>query len=238
MKARNIIEAESPQMAMSRFGDRALPYRFVAHRLTPDEQERIADILAYGPVTRRPSDQKFINWGWIEIYDGDETAVEAKTGFAKRFYSHPEISGAVHPDFTDVPHWRGNRKTYRWRGESEDPKRFLKRVAPRQGENLTVSSSHGTFDIDGSSGRVIRWWANDPHDADAQAMENIERFDLHEWKLYWQWKGELPGGFDVLDLGFWTKDGAYEQPEDDWREEMKRLGREWGPGNGHVANPE
>jgi len=232
MRAKDLIEAETPKEAMKHFGSRG----FVPHRLTPDEQERIANILAYGPVTRRRSDQKFIDWGWIETYEGDETAVEAKTGFAARFYSHPEIKGATHPDFTDMPNWRGNRKTYHWR-EAEDPKKFLKRAGQGQPTSLTghhtaeVESSGGTFTIHSRTGEVLRWSPEVEDDADYTGYRNIVRFNLDEWREHYHWpEGTLPNGYDVLDLGFWLRDGTYEPPDDDWRHVHESLWAHGSPG--------
>jgi hypothetical protein len=313
MKARDLIEAESPKQVFQQIRHAKRTYQ--PRRLTPREIARLTDIMARGPLTKRPIDDRFLEWGYIEYYDNDEhDAVVAKSDFADAFYSHPEIRGAYGDEWSDTPHsWRGIIRRYEaedpkyflknkalppsidkpmrfgkvpygswfrvgdWvlqrvdgtkynknypdetaliqrspnetligtimtfdhasvvypvamdpklarrkaLGETEDPKRFLKNIAPHWSANVSVSSSHGTFEID-PNGKVVHFDLSD--NEEGKALEKIEKFDLHEWRCYWQWKGELPGGFDILDLGFWTKDGAYEPPEQDWREEIKQLG--------------
>lgn len=51
-------------------------------------------------------------------------------------------------------------------------------------------------------------------------LPDINMFDLVEWKHYWQRNPDHD--FDILDLGYWLKDGSYEPPVLDWRQEAKR----------------
>ena len=81
-----------------------------------------------------------------------------------------------------------------------------------------VHSSHGEFEID-ENGIVIKFDANPEADAD---YHNYVRFDLPEYKKHY---GELDTEYDILDLGFWQKDGSYEAPEKDFRERVARIGR-------------
>lgn len=233
MNARQLIEAEDPKSVFRQVRD--TPRTFTSRRLTPRELERLATILSMGPVAKRPIDDRFLEWGYIEYYDNDEhDAVVARPGFAEAFYNHREIKGAFGDEWSDLPsRGRGRVRSYYWR-EGEDPKHFLKKIAPAPALLMQVNSSHGTFYIDGNTGRVVQWPASNPDDPDAQALGNIEKFDLPEWKAYWRWEGEVPGGFDILDLGFWMKDGTYEPAEEMWREEIRQRGL----GDGHVANPE
>jgi len=75
----------------------------------------------------------------------------------------------------------------------------------------TVYGSHGTFEIDE---RGV------PHGEVPRAYGLIVRWDLAEWQRYWN--KPFIESFDVLDLGGWTQNGAYEPAEADWREEIKR----------------
>lgn len=239
MKARDLIEAESPKEIFKKISK--TPYPFTPRRLTPREIERLGNILAMGPLMKKPIDDRFLEWGYIDWYDNDEhDAVEAKPGFGKAFYSNPHIMGAVGDEWLDAPYQRRGRiRTW----EGEDPKRFIRQKAPRFGPDdmFEVNSSHGQFLIY-PDGRVAEWNAYEPDDYDAQSMARIAKFDLDEWKKYWGWEGELPKGFDILDLGYWLKDEMYEPADDNWREEIKRMSAEGGWGNlhghGRVANPE
>lgn len=228
MKALNIIEAECPKYALHALGTLGAPRVYTARKLTPNEIQRLSDIIAMGPITKQPIDDRFLKWGYIQYYDTDEhDAVEAKPDFAKAFYNHPEIRGAYGDEWSDAPHRR--RGVIR-RYEAEDPKYFLGKCASSRA-NMSVGSSGGTFEID-HTGRVVHYDLSD--DEDGAALEKIEKFDLEEWRRYWNWEGELPGGFDILDLGFWLKDGTYEAPWEHWRDDIRQMGL----GAGRVADQE
>lgn len=80
---------------------------FKPRRMTPREIQRLANIMAMGPITKRPIDDRFLAWGYIEYYeDGEHDAVVVKPGFAEAFYNHPEIGGAYGDEWSDVPHYR------------------------------------------------------------------------------------------------------------------------------------
>lgn len=65
---------------------------------TEDQIERISDVLAMGPLTRRPVDQPMIDAGLFAHYDDDETTVEG-TPEAFRgpqaFYTHSSEGGVI-----------------------------------------------------------------------------------------------------------------------------------------------
>jgi hypothetical protein len=87
-----------------------------------------------------------------------------------------------------------------------------------------VHSSHGDFVID-ENGIVTKFKAEESasqSDAEAEAdYHNYVRFDLPEYKKHY---GELDTEYDILDLGFWKKDGSYEPPEKDFRDRVARIG--------------
>jgi len=82
---------------------------------------------------------------------------------------------------------------------------------------LAVHSSHADFSIDPDSGDVLSL-DQFPNSDD---MSYIARFDLAEWVAYWS--ELLPEEFDILDLGYWCKDGVYEPAEPDWRKDFGKT---------------
>ena len=80
-----------------------------------------------------------------------------------------------------------------------------------------VHSSHGDFVID-ENGIVTKFKAGGWVQPD---YHNYVRFDLPEYKKHY---GELDTEYDILDLGFWKKDGSYEPPEKDFRDRVARIG--------------
>lgn len=67
-------------------------------KCTEDQVERISDVLAMGPLTRRPTDQPMIDAGLFELYDGFHWSVEG-TPEAFRgplsFYTHSSEGGVI-----------------------------------------------------------------------------------------------------------------------------------------------
>jgi hypothetical protein len=80
---------------------------------------------------------------------------------------------------------------------------------------MTVHSSHGILVIDASG--VVDCGVSS---YDGEELRGITRFDLDEWERYW--KMPLPDCFDILDLGYWSANGAYEEPALDWRRDLAR----------------
>ena len=58
---------------------------------------------------------------------------------------------------------------------------------------------------------------------DPDYLPKIEKFDLEEYKKYWKLSelDELPDTFDILDLGYWDKEGVYEEPCEEHRRRIK-----------------
>lgn len=82
-----------------------------------------------------------------------------------------------------------------------------------------VSSSGGTLKADAQTGCVVECFTDRNQDSE---LKQIEKFDLEEYRRYYS-VTEIPGHLDILDLGYWNKDGGYEKPVEDWRNEMKRV---------------
>lgn len=59
------------------------------------------------------------------------------------------------------------------------------------------------------------------------AYDEIVKFDVEEFRSYWAAHGltytpaTMPNA-DILDIGFWTFDGAHCEPEEDWREQIRK----------------
>lgn len=81
---------------------------------------------------------------------------------------------------------------------------------------IRVTSSHGEFKVDPHTGRVIERERYDENDPDGEFIDQVEKFDTVEWTKKYQ-KNDPHDSIDILDLGFWLKNGYYEEPEHDWR---------------------
>jgi len=84
---------------------------------------------------------------------------------------------------------------------------------------IEVRSSHGMLTIDAISGKVIRLQDLDPKEQ--HYLHDIDRFDMHEYNNYYP--GNTDKFIDILDLGYWLKDGTYGGPEQGWRDEVKQM---------------
>lgn len=82
-----------------------------------------------------------------------------------------------------------------------------------------VFSSGGTLKVDTRDGHVIDCITDRNEDNE---LRQIDKFDFDEYRQYYA-VAEVPGHLDILDLGYWNKDGGYEKPVDDWRKEMRRV---------------
>jgi len=86
-----------------------------------------------------------------------------------------------------------------------------------------VFSSHGQLSAYVEDGTVKIAELNDEADEDGQTMLDIARFNVEEWKkVYYPEKIKNGQCIDILDIGFWSKDGLYEPPDEDWRREFAK----------------
>lgn len=92
-------------------------------------------------------------------------------------------------------------------------------------ENITISSTHGTFTVDRKTEKIISLDCPDLNDPEND-LPNITDFDFQEWKEYY--KKPIPDSLDILDLGYHYKAHRgesviieYEEPAHDWRLEME-----------------
>lgn len=80
-------------------------------------------------------------------------------------------------------------------------------------DRFTVEGSHGSVDVDGE-GNVLNAY-ND-------AYPDIVRFDVKEFAEFYGHPPTTEGRVtDILDIGYWTRDGHYEPPVGEWRAEIK-----------------
>ncbi len=84
---------------------------------------------------------------------------------------------------------------------------------------MFVSSSNGSLEVNRETGEVIECFLSDG----GEGIDQIAKFDLDEWKK--RYETELPDSIDILDLGYWQKDGKYESPEKSWRLEHRTMVR-------------
>lgn len=79
---------------------------------------------------------------------------------------------------------------------------------------LIISGSDNSIIVNDPSGTIIYFETSDG------TYDDIERFDLTEKRKYWNREASPEHGLDILDVGYWTKDGQYIPPESDWRKEL------------------
>ncbi len=106
---------------------------------------------------------------------------------------------------------------------SEKQKTFLGIVTPdvtrEPIDYCCVGSSGGSLRVNVQDGLVIQCTTIQDEDNE---LKQIVRFDIEEYKTYYK-VDDIPGHLDILDLGYWNKDGSYEPPVEDWRNEMRRV---------------
>jgi hypothetical protein len=106
---------------------------------------------------------------------------------------------------------------------SEKQRLFLRLVredAPSEsGKTFAVFSSGGSLKVDAQNGVVVECTTDRNEDNE---LRQIVRFDIEEYKVHYN-VGEIRGDLDILDLGYWNQNGGYEQPVQDWRNEMRRV---------------
>ena len=88
---------------------------------------------------------------------------------------------------------------------------------------VTIESSWGTITTD-EEGNVLEMDVLEQDSAEKRCyLLDAVKFDLAEWDKWYEEKHKepspKPSEFDVLSLGFWKKDGSYEEADKEWREE-------------------
>ena len=84
---------------------------------------------------------------------------------------------------------------------------------------ITAMSSHGTFSFDDKTGKVLSI------DLDTEFGQLPLTVDVFEYKNHYT--AAFTGDVDVLDIGYWTVDGLYAEPDHRWRVLITELRAEW-----------
>lgn len=79
-------------------------------------------------------------------------------------------------------------------------------------QTFKVYSSHGEILVDKQTGNVIELDQYPTSDE----LTDIVKFDVEEYQN--TYKTDIPDHVDILDLGCWMKDGAYDGPVWSWRD--------------------
>ena len=86
---------------------------------------------------------------------------------------------------------------------------------------ITIGSSWGEVTTD-DEGNVLELDVLEiDEDGERCYLLDIAKFDIAEWDKWYEDKfkepSPKPSDFDVLDLGYWRKDGSYEPADENWR---------------------
>lgn len=90
-------------------------------------------------------------------------------------------------------------------------------------QTTTLYSSHGNVVINSETGKVLEVNLDDKEDNDCYLL-HIDRFDISEFKNWFLTRyGINPdvSELDVLELGFWKKNGEYDNANNKWRYEIR-----------------
>jgi hypothetical protein len=88
---------------------------------------------------------------------------------------------------------------------------------------ITIESSWGEITTD-DEGNVLEMDVLEIDDSGERCyLLDVVKFDIAEWDKWYEAKfkeeSPKPDEFDVLELGFWKKDGTYEEADKEWRKE-------------------
>jgi hypothetical protein len=89
---------------------------------------------------------------------------------------------------------------------------------------ITIESSWGMVTTD-DEGNVVELDVLEVDDKGERCyLLDIAKFDIAEWDRFYENRfnepSPKPSEFDVLDLGYWLKDGSYNEPDHKWRNEI------------------
>lgn len=84
-------------------------------------------------------------------------------------------------------------------------------------ECFLISSSHGTLRVKIENGTVISTNLYLPGDPEGETLKDIESFDVEEWKETYNKDIAPESVIDILDFGYYLKNGTHEPPAYEWR---------------------
>ena len=90
---------------------------------------------------------------------------------------------------------------------------------------FTINGSYGSLNIDCKTGKVHSI-LDTSYDGYEGEYDDIDRFNIEEWEK--EYPGELlkDQEIDILDFGYWLKDGTYYEPTESFREEYRNSIKE------------
>lgn len=103
--------------------------------------------------------------------------------------------------------------------EAADAKAFILGITPSSDGEIQVYGNYGTLYVDISTGYVKRY---QPLENEEPEYQDIVRVNIDEL-VDWLERNDVdtsvePGdGIDIVNIGFWTKSGGYEEPEEEHR---------------------
>jgi hypothetical protein len=94
----------------------------------------------------------------------------------------------------------------------------LKTVPIKNEEFISFESSWGYISCD-KDGNILNIDGEEEIDGERSYLYDIAKFDLVEYGKFCESKNIVMGEFgeDILAVGFWKKDGTYEEADKDWR---------------------
>lgn len=95
--------------------------------------------------------------------------------------------------------------------------------------HINIAGNYGELIVDSVTGEIILYH-HEGYDGDS--YKEITKFDIPEFLKAYGYTEVPTGHYDILDFGFWLKDGTYERAVEDHRE-MVREG--WGSVTANLA---
>lgn len=89
-----------------------------------------------------------------------------------------------------------------------------------------VRSSHGDFVVRAHSGDVVAFQENSDEESTLRNYREIVNFNISEYALFYNRRPQEGDEIDILDLGYTRHhygQEIYEEPCQEWREEVKEL---------------
>ena len=82
-------------------------------------------------------------------------------------------------------------------------------------DTITVTGEYGTLTCDSVTGEVVEY---EPSGWAEVSYAYIVRVDVDEWQTHYP--GETLYNCDILDIGYWDKDGEYGPAEPGFRQDL------------------
>jgi hypothetical protein len=97
----------------------------------------------------------------------------------------------------------------------------LSKVPIKREEFMSFESSWGQISCD-KDGNILNIDGEEEIDGERSYLYDIAKFDLVEYGKFCESKNIVMGeyGEDILAVGFWKKDGTYEEADKDWRKNI------------------